>query len=1053
MNPIDNSSNPANFTQSNLNSSMNQLIFVDSNVPDHSYLCEKLPANTEVIILNPERNGIEEITEILEKRTKTDTIHVISHGKPGTLLLGNTELNAHNLENYASKIREWGTAFTDKANLLLYGCQVAAGTIGEAFVKELSQLIKVNIAASETLTGNEGLGGNWNLEFTTGKITADLLFNNTNCGDYAHVLELIEGDAGDNTINGGAEDDTINGGAGNDTISGGDGNDTIDGGAGDDVINGSDGDDSINGGDDNDTINGDGGSDTIDGGAGDDSIIGSDGDDLINGGEGNDTISGGAGLDTIDGGGGNDVINGSDGSDEIYGGDGNDYINGGGGSDTIYGGAGDDFLTGVETAAASENDYDVFYGQGGADTFAAGENGTLYYTEGYHKDKAIIKDFDASEGDKIQLVGDASEYTIVSGTNIMGNSFTEIYYNDGTQNGDAIFLIEGVALTDLTDETIFIYDTPADGGLAPTDDGGLSPADDGEFPADEITTTEDQTLTGTPDVSDTLTGGAGNDTITGSSGDHDPTIAEEDILTGGAGADKFVLGDETGVFYDAQDRADCAIIKDFNATEGDQIQLAGSPEDYTIVSGTNALGNDYTEISQNGDLIAVIEGVQLTDLSDLDIFCYVEIPGGEITPADDQTLTGTPDVSDTLTGDTGNDTITGSSGDHDPTIAEEDILTGGAGADKFVLGDETGVFYDAQDRADCAIIKDFNATEGDQIQLAGAPEDYTIVSGTNALGNDYTEISQNGDLIAVIEGVQLTDLSDLDIFCYVEIPGGEITPADDQTLTGTPDVSDTLTGDTGNDTITGSSGDHDPTIAEEDILTGGAGADKFVLGDETGVFYDAQDRADCAIIKDFNATEGDQIQLAGAPEDYTIVSGTNALGNDYTEISQNGDLIAVIEGVQLTDLSDLDIFCYVEIPGGEITPADDQTLTGTENSDTLTGGDGNDTLIGSSSDTPQGNSEEDILTGGAGADLFVLGDETGVFYNKNQRLDCAIIQDFNAAEGDLIQLAGTSGDYTLEFGSNALGNDYTEISQNGDLIALVEGVQLTDLTSSNFSYV
>ncbi|MGB5595722.1 MAG: DUF4347 domain-containing protein, partial [Crocosphaera sp.] len=166
MKTLLNSLSSANSQQSTPDNPVNRLVFIDGNVPDYGHLTEKLPANTEVILLNTESDGIEAITQVLEQRQNLHSIHLLSHGSPGNLYLGNTELNRNNLENYATKIERWQKALADKANLFLYGCRVAAGTIGEAFVTQLSQLIKVNIAASETLTGNQGLGGNWNLEFT-----------------------------------------------------------------------------------------------------------------------------------------------------------------------------------------------------------------------------------------------------------------------------------------------------------------------------------------------------------------------------------------------------------------------------------------------------------------------------------------------------------------------------------------------------------------------------------------------------------------------------------------------------------------------------------------------------------------------------------------------------------------------------------------------------------------------------------------------------------------------------------------------------------------------
>ncbi len=63
-----------------------------------------------------------------------------------------------------------------------------------------------------------------------------------------------------------------------------------------------------------------------------------------------------------------------------------------------------------------------------------------------------------------------------------------------------------------------------------------------------------------------------------------------DRLTGGDGADRFVLGDASGPFYDdgtpGLGSTDLALITDFQP--GDTIQLHGSPADYALVSGRHA---------------------------------------------------------------------------------------------------------------------------------------------------------------------------------------------------------------------------------------------------------------------------------------------------------------------------------------------------------------------------------------------------------------------------------------------------------------------------------
>ncbi|WP_239812853.1 Ig-like domain-containing protein [Brenneria goodwinii] len=99
--------------------------------------------------------------------------------------------------------------------------------------------------------------------------------------------------------------------------------------------------------------------------------------------------------------GGNDILNGGAGNDILFGQGGNDTLKGGAGNDLLYGGSGDDLLIG----GAGNN---VLTGGSGADTFKwqAGDVG-----------HDVIKDFNASEGDRIDLsdlVGELEEGTDIS---------------------------------------------------------------------------------------------------------------------------------------------------------------------------------------------------------------------------------------------------------------------------------------------------------------------------------------------------------------------------------------------------------------------------------------------------------------------------------------------------------------------------------------------------------------------------------------------------------------------------------------------------------------
>jgi hypothetical protein len=89
------------------------------------------------------------------------------------------------------------------------------------------------------------------------------------------------------------------GDTGNDSLTGSNAANLLDGQAGNDSILGLNGNDTLLGGNGNDTIDGGGHNDVIDGGANNDSLFGGSGNDTLYGGLGRDTMDGGAGFDVF----------------------------------------------------------------------------------------------------------------------------------------------------------------------------------------------------------------------------------------------------------------------------------------------------------------------------------------------------------------------------------------------------------------------------------------------------------------------------------------------------------------------------------------------------------------------------------------------------------------------------------------------------------------------------------------------------------------------------------------------------------------------------------
>lgn len=128
----------------------------------------------------------------------------------------------------------------------------------------------------------------------------------------------------------------------------------------------------------------------------------------IKGTAGRDQLSGTSLDEKLFGYGGNDVIRGSGG---------NDVIEAGAGYDWMDGGDGDDILRGARIRTAGHSERDLFNGGAGADQFILGDETAAYYDDGIDNtwglgDYAFIQDFNRSEGDTVQLHGQAADYRL-----------------------------------------------------------------------------------------------------------------------------------------------------------------------------------------------------------------------------------------------------------------------------------------------------------------------------------------------------------------------------------------------------------------------------------------------------------------------------------------------------------------------------------------------------------------------------------------------------------------------------------------------------------------
>ncbi|QEI40437.1 Alkaline elastase YaB [Dolichospermum sp. UHCC 0315A] len=74
------------------------VVFIDFSVSKYHTLQTGIVDGVETVILSPERDGIEEITQVLQQNPQVNSVYIVAQGSPGSWYLGNTHLSLDNLD-------------------------------------------------------------------------------------------------------------------------------------------------------------------------------------------------------------------------------------------------------------------------------------------------------------------------------------------------------------------------------------------------------------------------------------------------------------------------------------------------------------------------------------------------------------------------------------------------------------------------------------------------------------------------------------------------------------------------------------------------------------------------------------------------------------------------------------------------------------------------------------------------------------------------------------------------------------------------------------------
>lgn len=166
---------------------VSELVVLDAAVPDKHLFYRQMKPGVDVLELNGREDGLEQLLSALSGYTELAALHIVSHGDEGALHLGSSVVDAAALERDDRLLRRLHQSMGANADVLLYGCDVAAGDGGERLLELIAGDGRLDVAASDDRTGQAGQGGDWDLEIQRGDITA-ASFSSSALKDFSSVL-------------------------------------------------------------------------------------------------------------------------------------------------------------------------------------------------------------------------------------------------------------------------------------------------------------------------------------------------------------------------------------------------------------------------------------------------------------------------------------------------------------------------------------------------------------------------------------------------------------------------------------------------------------------------------------------------------------------------------------------------------------------------------------------------------------------------------------------------------------------------------------------------
>lgn len=657
-----------------------------------------------------------------------------------------------------------------------------------------------------------------------------------------------------------------------------------------------------------------------------------------------------------------DRIFGADGGITIDGGAGNDYIVGGEGMNTLKGGSGSNIFA-FEMDSLSSNEPDVITDYGSSDQISIG---------------AIV---DAKGW------GSSAVNSNVDIVNRGGDAHIEIEHNGQTIT---VAIVENTlpSAIDLITSVTTENGAPNPPSTSDADQGSVTPPPPPPPPSDD---------------------------------------------TADEGGDLAVSAPDTNIDADEDENVTFSVSGlDADATA----EIAVTDGSITVVKGVNANGNTTMDLSglADGNLtvsITASDGTNTANGAGTSVNKDTAVappPPPDPEPEPTNTVTGTEGRDNLLDEDPTGQTILGL-GERDTIKAGggDDMIYGGKGNDKTTGGTGADTFAFLAEDIDGSrdTIEDFDADEGDRIDLADVAETYGF-SNEEMLERITLRTTNSGDLlikIALPQGERpvalLRDVTAQQFAAEVAfIFGGDDTPPPPPP----PPPSDDSADEDDNLTL---------TAPDTDIDGSEAAAVAFTV---SGIDADAT----AVVTIMLNGETLTQPLGADGTVTFDLTGMENGDITSFVTVTDDADNAKTIGGPTVT-------LNVVEDPVDPVDPVDPpepvlQELIGTDGRDVLTDDDDAKIIYGlDERDTIEANGGNDIIVGGTGNDKLFGGAGGDTFRYRAEDLDGSrdLIQDFSLADGDVIDVSEVGE--ALGWTEQELGDALSlRTTNSGDLLIRID---------------